>query len=261
MSRSEAGKRDIVQSVVRGVEILHAFGASRIPLTLDEVSAVSGISRSASRRLLHTLVGAGMIRSDGHRYSPTPRLLDLGYASQSRLDVATIVGPYCTDLSARLGRIVSVVRLQGPDVEYLVRTGVPHVLHSQLKVGARIPAPVPMAGRVLLSSLDADQAGAVLSEPGAEDYLHSIGHTIPTYLGMLREVRERGWISGVGVLEDGVGAVAVPLRDRTGAVVAAMSVTVHATTEVSTAQADAVLPAMLDTAERISQVLHPSNVD
>src|SRR5262245_22753934 len=145
--------RDVVQSLVRGLEVIRAFDAEHPTLTLDEAAERSGISRSAVRRLLRTLMEAGLTEFDGHRYRPTPGLLDLGYAQQSRLTLAQVVEPHCTALSAELGRTVSVATLEGAEVVFLARVGAPGLMTVSLGVGSRLPAHHPAIGRVQLAWL------------------------------------------------------------------------------------------------------------
>lgn len=251
-------ERDVIQSLGRGVAVLSAFDSGGPAMTLDELATASGISRSATRRLLLALSDAGVVAFDGHLFRPTARLLDLGYAQQSRLTFAEVAEPHCAELAESLGRTVSLARLDGDDVVYLVRVGSPRTLRVALAVGKRLPAYVPMIGRIQLAMLpDADMAQR-LAAPGAQEYLARSGTTVAEYERELSSARQRGWMAGRGVVEPGLSAVAVPLSDRAGRTVAGLSVTTHA--ENPDEELGWTLPALQRAAERIRADLHPAHL-
>lgn len=250
--------RDIVQSLERGMAVLRSFNRERSSQTLDEVAASSGLSRSAARRLLLTLADSGLIFYDGKLFSPAPHLLDLGYAQQAMLSLSDVAEPHCRELSAKLGRIVSLARLEGANVHYLLRIGVPRSLHLTLTAGGQIPAYIPMVGRIQLAELPSEQVAQLLSTREAQDYLSSTPSAGASYVSELHLAKERGWCAGQGVLEDGLAAIAVPVRDHIGNVVSGLSVTTH--TDRPREELAAALPSLLDTAERIRADLFPPHL-
>lgn len=76
---------DFVQSLERGFAVVRAFGAERPRLTLSEVAKATGLTRTATRRFLLTLVQLGYARPKGRVFSLRPRVLELGYAYLSAL--------------------------------------------------------------------------------------------------------------------------------------------------------------------------------
>lgn len=221
---TDAPSRDLVQSVVRGFAVISAFDAEHAEQGLDAVADRSGISRSATRRLLQTLVAEGMVAFDGSRYRLTARVLDLGYAVQSRLSIVEIAAAPSRELSERTGCSVGLAQLDGDEVLYLSRIAAPQYLELGLRVGSRLPAHVPALGRVQL---------AWQGEGAIEAYLASAMFADHPAFGVenaydlredLAQVRKQGWSHVQGAADDGLSAIAVPLRDRAGTIVAGLNI-------------------------------------
>lgn len=216
--------RDLVQSVLRGFAVISTFDADHSEQSLDAVAERSAISRSATRRLLQTLASEGLVAFDGRKYRLTSRVLDLGYAAQSRLSIVEIAAGPSRDLSERTGCSVGLAQLDGDHIVYLSRIAAPQYIELGLRVGSRLPAHIPALGRVQLawqneSVIEAYLASTVFTDhPGAEV------ESADELRADLARVREQGWSQVRGAADDGLGAIAVPLRDRAGTVVAALNI-------------------------------------
>jgi IclR family transcriptional regulator, pca regulon regulatory protein len=112
---------DFVQSLERGLAVIRSFDAEHPDLTLSEVAARTGLTRATARRLLLTLGDLGYVSTNGRRFSLTPRVLDIGYAYLSSLNVQQIAQPYLEALSERVHESVSVTVLDGADIVYVAR--------------------------------------------------------------------------------------------------------------------------------------------
>src|SRR3954451_11300809 len=97
-----------VQSLERGLAVLRTFSADAPALTLSEVARRAGVTRATSRRLLHTFEALGYMHSDGRLFALTPKVLDLGYAFLSSLQLPDIAQPFMEQLSERVQESVSV---------------------------------------------------------------------------------------------------------------------------------------------------------
>ncbi len=86
---SEAERQQSLQSLERGMAVIQVFSRERPALTLSEVANLTGITRATARRILLTLEKLGHVRSDGRLFSPTPRLLTLGWAYLSSLNLSS----------------------------------------------------------------------------------------------------------------------------------------------------------------------------
>jgi IclR family pca regulon transcriptional regulator len=242
---------DFVQSLERGLAVIQAFTAERPSMTLSEVAVATGVTRAAARRFLITLMSLGYVRSDGRQFSLRPRVLDLGYAYLSSLSLPKVAEPHLEALVAEVNESSSVSVLDGDEIVYVARVPVSRIMTVAISVGTRFPAYATSMGRVLLAGLADDEL---------DDYLAKValvrltGRTVTSRSALRAEilrVRAQGWALVDQELEDGLRAVAAPIRDRNGRTVAAVNVSVAASRMPLDAIRRSVVPALVAAAARI----------
>ncbi|QSF58595.1 IclR family transcriptional regulator C-terminal domain-containing protein [Nocardioides sp. zg-1228] len=239
---------EFVQSLARGLDVIRAFDADRPAMTLSEVADVTGLSRAAARRFLLTLVELGFVRYDGKHFALTPRVLRLGTAYLSGLQLPEIARPHLEALSAQVGESTSLGVLDGTDVVYVARVASRSIMNVAITVGTRFPAHATSMGRVLLAGLSARELDDWFA--GAE--LTAVTQHTPTDEGALRRLldaaAEQGWAANDQELAPGLRSIAAPVRDRSGHVVAAVNVS---STVLHDPQAE-YLESLLGTADAVS---------
>ena len=243
---------DFVEALARGLDILAGFDAEHRTMSLTEVATSAGLARPTARRLLLTLQELGYVRSSDAGFELTPRVLDLGMSCVSSLGLWEIARPHLEALVRRTGESSSMAQLDGSDIVYVARVAVPKIIALRVEIGTRFPAPQTSQGKVLLAGLSADQLSAALAEPSRAGLPTYIGRTHEQLLQELAQVRARGWALADEELAPGVRSVAVPVRDGTGAVRAAMNVTVHAAETTTERLLDEHLPRLIRTAGDVS---------
>jgi len=134
----------------------------------------------------------------------------------------------------------------------VARVSVPKLIALRVEIGTHFPAVQTSQGKVLLAALAADQVAAALSQPSRSGLPPYIGRSPDQLRDELAEVRARGWALADEELAPGVRSVAVPVRDGTGTVRAAMNVTVHAAETTIQRLLHDHLPMLLTTAGQIS---------
>jgi len=250
---------DFVQSLERGLAVIRAFDAAHPELTLSEVATATGVTRAAARRFLLTLTKLGYVRSDGRFFSLTPRLLELGYAYLSSLSLPEVAEPHLEALVAEVNESSSVSVLDLPDVVYVARVPTTRIMTVSISVGTRFPAHATSMGRVLLAGLP-DQA---LSEYLASVQLDRLTPRTVSSVDALRtelaRVRSQGWALVDQELEEGLRAVAAPIRDRAGRTIAAVNVSAHASRTSLEVMRRRLVPPLLATAARIAADLPASS--
>ncbi|WP_186778433.1 IclR family transcriptional regulator domain-containing protein [Streptomyces salinarius] len=223
-SKQELG-RDFVESLARGLTVLTAFGEGRSALTLTQVAKATGLSRATARRALITFTHAGLVTpAPEATFTLTPRVLSLGFPPLSRTSLPEIAQPHLTALADRVHESTSLAVLadSGTEIQYTARASTTRVLSARVTIGTRLPAHATALGRVLLA---------------------------------LPEVRARGYALVDEELEAGLRAIAVPVRDRTGSVVAALNVAMHAARRTTEACETELLPELTRTASDIESDL------
>jgi IclR family pca regulon transcriptional regulator len=247
-----------VQSLQRGLAVIRAFDAESPALTLSEVARRTGLARAAARRFLLTLVDLGYMRVEDRRFTLTPRVLELGHAYLSSLTLPEIALPYMRDFVAAVRESSSLCVLDEDQIVYVARVPANRIMSVSISVGTRFPAHATSLGRVLL----ADQTDEWLENYLATAELAAITpRTIadPSRLrAEIERVRRRGWAMADQELEEGVRSLAAPIHDASGAVAAAINVSMHASRWSREAAREQLLPRLLDTAAAIDRDAHAS---
>src|SRR4249919_3136297 len=114
-------RRQSLQSLERGIAVIQIFSNERPALTLSEVARLTGITRATARRILLTLEKLGYVRSDERLFSLTPRVLTLGWAYLSSLNLWEIAQPYMEQLVEKTEESSSAATLDLPEVVYVAR--------------------------------------------------------------------------------------------------------------------------------------------
>jgi IclR family transcriptional regulator, pca regulon regulatory protein len=218
---------DFVEALARGLDVLCCFEAHRGSMSLTEVATETGLARPTARRLLLTLAELGYVRATPVGFELTARVLRLGMSYVGSLGLWDVARPHLEALVAETHESSSMAQLDGSDIVYVARVAVPKIIALRVDVGTRFPAPVTSQGKVLLAGLDDDGVRSALAEP-TRSGLRVTAPAVDQLLEELRVVRARGWAVADEELARGVRSIAVPVRDATGTVRAAMNVTVHA---------------------------------
>jgi IclR family transcriptional regulator, pca regulon regulatory protein len=246
-----ARSSDFVQSLDRGLAVIRAFGPDRERLSLSEVARVTGLTRAAARRFLLTLVKLGYVRNDGREFSLRPRVLELGYAYLSGLALPEVAAPHLEELVARLHESSSISVLDGHQIVYVARVPTKRIMTVAISVGTRFPAYATSMGRVLLAALPEEEFERYLAEATFER-LTSRTVTNPARLrAIVREVAGQGYAIVDQELEEGLRAVAAPIRGAADVGTAAINVSAHASRVSMVAMRGQILPALLETARQI----------
>src|SRR3954470_24419651 len=195
-----------VQSLARGLAVIRAFDADRPVMTLTEVAGRTGLTRATARRVLHTLVELGYVRTDGKTFALTAKVLQLGYAYLSGLSLPQLAQPHLEELSLELGESTSAAVLEGTDIAYIARVSTRRIMTVGITVGTRFPAYATSMGRVLLAALPPAELDARLGalEP-LTDRTVADQDTLRDVLG---DVRAAGYCLVDQELEDGLRSVA-----------------------------------------------------
>ena len=242
---------DFVQSLERGLTVIRAFDHEHPELTLSEVAAVTGLTRAVARRFLLTLASLGYVRSDGRFFSLTAKVLELGYAYLSSLSLPEVAEPHLEALVSEVNESSSVSVLDGHDVVYVARVPVSRIMTVSISVGTRFPAYATSMGRVLLAGLPEPDLTSYLSSVRLSPLTARTVTSVTALRGEVAKVRAQGWALVNQELEEGLRALAAPIRDRTGKVVAALNVSAHASrTSLESMRRD-LLPPLLKTAAHV----------
>ncbi|MFF6915341.1 IclR family transcriptional regulator C-terminal domain-containing protein [Streptomyces sp. NPDC012466] len=255
-SKQQLG-REFIESLARGLTVLTAFGEGRPELTLTEVAQATGLARATARRALITYEHLGLVAPAGRTFTLTPRVLSLGFPPLSRTSLPEIAQPHLADLTSRIHESTSLAVLSdsGEEIQYTARVATARVMSVNITVGTRLPAHATALGRVLLADAPGDA-------PRPESLRAFTPHTITeqqTLEKVLTSVRSQGYALVDEELEEGLRSIAVPIRDRSGRVVAAVNTAMHASRRTPRECVTDLLPELTLTAGRIQTDLHTAS--
>ena len=212
-----------VQSVDRALSILEVL--ARIgEAGVTEVAAELGVHKSTAFRLVATLEAHRLVEQTGDRgkYRLGVGLLRLAGATTARLDVVQEARPVCRQLAADTGETVNITVLSESSALYLDQVAGASAIQPHNWVGQHIPLHATSNGKVLLSGLDDAALSRLL--PTLPSYTPRTITKKGDLRAELEQVREQGYAVAVDELEVGLAAVAAPIRNAAGDVIASISV-------------------------------------
>ncbi|MFW0795899.1 IclR family transcriptional regulator [Gordonia sp. CPCC 205515] len=222
--RDSASSMASNRSVIRAVHVLRTLGASSRPMTATEVAQTMGLPRATTFRLLLTLEEEGFVEREDTRYSLGWDLARLAGGIDPATRLAPRVDGVIGDLAEELGETVTLSLRRGRfDLDLVVQANPRRVGMSVTDLpGQRWPLHASATGKLLLSELADDEL--IDATSGRLEALTE--RTITNYVDLRNELqttRERGWAITDEELEEGIFSVAVPIRDSSGGLLAALS--------------------------------------
>jgi len=219
--------REFIQSLERGLGIIRTFGPEAPEQTVSEIAAATGLTRATTRRFLITLMRLGYLESDGRVFRLTPRVLELGYSFLSGLRFPDIALPHLERLVAEVDESSEASVLDGEEVAYVARVASSAVMTISVNVGARMPAHATAMGKVLLACLPEAELDAYFERATLRSFQPRTVTDEAELRAQLAEVRANGYALADQELEEGLLAVAAPVRGRNGDVVGAINLSTH----------------------------------
>jgi DNA-binding IclR family transcriptional regulator len=212
-----------VQSVDRAVSILEILARSG-DVGVTDLAQELGVHKSTAFRLVAALERRDLVEQNSGRgkYRLGPGILRLAGASTARLDVVQESREVARALAQRTGETVNLAVLSDGAALYMHQVAGSSALQPHNWVGQRIPLHATSNGKVLLSGLE--RAEVKRQVPVLQPYTARTIKTMKSLLKELDDVRTRGYATAVDELEIGLAAVAAPVRDASGEVLASISI-------------------------------------
>lgn len=217
-----------VPAVQRAFDVLELFLAER-ELSAPEITAQLGLPRTTVHELVGTLAERGYLAPagpDSNRFRLGVRSFQLGSAYAERLDVAREGQLVAGEVAERCHETVHVGVLEGADVFYVAKVDSSHPVRMVSAVGRRLPAHCTAVGKTLLSAMDREQLDQLYPSSRLTAMTGNSITQRKTLYRELEQIAEQELAVEYCESNDAVACVAAPVRDRTGGVVAALSVSV-----------------------------------
>jgi DNA-binding IclR family transcriptional regulator len=214
------------QSVERALTVLRVFTAGRAELRVSDVAKLADLGLSTASRLLATLEAAGFVDRDpvSGLYRLGLDTVSLGGAVLNSHPVHREARQIAQNLAAELGLGVNVAVRREASLFYLLNFEGRQAPRSFVLAGQRNPLHATGLGKSLLTGLTASERRALLPEDRLVSYTP---RTVTSHAQLDAEIERtvtRGYGSELEELALGRACVAAPIRDSSGGVVAALSV-------------------------------------
>jgi DNA-binding IclR family transcriptional regulator len=227
VDEADVKSRYTVPALAQGLAILALFTRDNTQWTPPEIARELSLPRATVFRLLQTLEGAGYVMRDhgGRSFRLGVAVLGRGFAYLSSLELAEVAQPILRRLRDETGFSTHLVVRDGAEVVYVARFAGRSTLTSNVTVGTRFPVHATVLGRMLICEFTPEQLAEIYPDavlPRASK------HTPPTrdaLAAMLADDRRRGYAVSQSYFERGVSAVAAPVRDGAGNIIASINVT------------------------------------
>jgi DNA-binding IclR family transcriptional regulator len=235
--------------VARVVRVLEAFTPDEPSLSVTEIARRSGLHVATASRLVAELAAHGLlVRCDGE-VRVGVRMWELAQRASPTLSLREAAMPFLEDLHAVIGHHVQLGVLDGDEVLFVERMSAPNAVVNYTRIAGRLAMHASSSGLVLLAHAPPEQQERVLAAPMKR--LTRNTPTDPTQVReMLADIRRRGYALCPGFIHLDATGVAVPVRDVSGAVVAAIGAVVP-----NDGNAYVHVPALLAAARGIGRLL------
>jgi IclR family acetate operon transcriptional repressor len=214
-----------IQSVRRAASLLRAFGTGAPELGVSELGRRLNLHKSTVSRLLATLESEGLLeRAPGtEKYRLGPEFARLAGRADHFGDVREVARPFLVELAELTRETANLAVLDGDEVNNVDQVSGPHLVRVGNWVGRRTPLHCVANGKALLAFLPKDEMDRLTAGPLAAFTPLTI--TRPAALrAALAQVRQQGYATALGEIEEGLNAIAAPIWDADDTMAAAISV-------------------------------------
>ncbi|MYV47389.1 IclR family transcriptional regulator [Streptomyces sp. SID2888] len=220
----------LVPAVTRTLDILELFLDGEGTLSAPDIVRKLQLPRTTVHELVSTLVARSYLApvpDQPGRYRLSVRLYQLGSRYAEQLDLAAEGQQVARSVAETCDETVHVAILEGTTVIYVAKVDSTHAVRMVSAAGRRLPAHCTAVGKMLLASLPESELAARI--PDGTELVPMTPHSIPdpaALRSVLAEIRTCGIAVEERESNPDVSCVAAPVRDRSGQVVAALSISV-----------------------------------
>src|SRR5580658_451490 len=225
--KSPSPHRETMGGLSKGLAVIRAFSRDHAALNLSDVARSAGIPAATARRCLLTLEELGYITRNGREFLLRPKVLELGAAYLDSMNIEQLTRTHLEQLAGTTSDSAALCVLDGSDIVYVARASVRTLLRLEAHVGSRFAAHATSTGRVLLAGLSAERLQRYF-DTAKLVALTDRTVTDPQKLRrLIEDCRRTGYAAVEDELAYGVVALAVPVFDQYGQVVAALNSSSH----------------------------------
>lgn len=213
-------------SVKRTFMLLELLGNADQGLGVSTLAQQSQLPVGTTHRLLNTLKQLGYVEQDRetHKYTLGLRFLNLRGAIINQLNLAAVAMPVMKELMQRVNETVHLAVFNEGEIVYIERVEGLQTQGMYTCIGKRAPAHSTALGKTMLAYMPEAVVHQVVERRGLPRFSPATITTLPELVRELEAIRLRGYALDNGETGEPVRCVAAPVRDYTGQVIAAISI-------------------------------------
>lgn len=247
--------KDVIDGLGKGLRVVEAFDDDHPYLTPSEVAERAGMTRTAARRYLLSLVHFGYAEWDGKRFWLLPRVLRLGQSYLAAARLPRLLQPFIQRVSMQTGETVNYSVLDGHEIVYLARSNPPRFVSIGYQVGIRVPGHVVTPGVTILSTWSDANLDQWI---GRHEFVKFTSHTITEpdkFKDHVLAARDLGYWFTERQLDSALIGVATAIKDRKGVCQGAIGMTLQSQVYTRAEIEKNLLPPLMQVANELRPLL------
>lgn len=216
----------VLKSVDNALMILDVLADARNEMSLSDIARALSISKSATFRLMDTLIYRGFIQQDpsSKKYRLGPHLIFLGTATIGHNEPLKVIHRHLEKLAKEINENAHYVVFDGREIIFLDKVESSRPAKMGSWIGAKMPAYCTGTGKALLASLPDDRLGEYLDSATFRRYTEFTITDRTALLSELKNIRKCGYSVDNQEIEDGLICIAVPIIGLNGETIGAISI-------------------------------------
>ncbi|MGF6862931.1 DNA-binding IclR family transcriptional regulator [Rhodobacteraceae bacterium MBR-64] len=208
------------QTLLRGLDIIEVV--ARTPMSIPDIAEATGVTYPTAHRIVSVLTERRYLKQTGNRtFGLGPKVIELGFTAYQQADVAAVARPFLIDLARATSDTVHLARIEDGEVIYMDKLQSRRPIEISSRIGGRKPAISTGVGKALLLDDSEDEWRRLYQR---DNHLMRLAMSEADWMATMRGYRAAGSAFDLGEDERQIRCVAAPLRDGSGRIVAAISV-------------------------------------
>ncbi|MGW1320694.1 IclR family transcriptional regulator domain-containing protein [Streptomyces sp. NPDC002426] len=253
---------EAVAPLMRGIAVLRRLTEADGSLALGDLERATGLARSTVDRVTLTLARTGYVRIDGRTVTLAPRLMELGNAYLSSVRLPGLLGDRADALADELDETVSLAVPDGGGIRFVHQATRRRAMSLRFRIGDLLPVERTAPGTLFATLWGAGEWQAWrerrASDPEGEGFPSLPKRPCPAddlFEERVAAARADGWAVDDQLIEPGLLALAVPVRDPDGGFACVLSVVSHTSRHTAQGLREDLLPRLCDAASAMERRL------
>lgn len=220
-----------IGSTAKTFQILRVFEGPQRAMTLADIARAASLDRSATQRIVHTLVELGYVRrvAGTLTYALTSKVLNFSHSYIRANELIEKASPYLLEISRSLGETTNLHELDGAEIVFVARFPGQHLFNVDIVVGSRLPTFFTASGTAILSRLSIEERGQLLRQTRLEAMTPFTELDPKILMKRVETAAQTGYAVIANETVMGDISVAAAITDEHGRAVAAINISVPTT--------------------------------